>query len=59
MTDQTTAISALEQIKLLALTAGGEGGMDTHAALSRIVRICINAGVKAHLTELKELDHAD
>jgi hypothetical protein len=51
--------SALEQIKLLALTAGSSGELSTSLALSRIVRLCIDAGVKAHLAELKELHHGN
>jgi hypothetical protein len=49
-----TQRTTLEEIKLLALTAGGNGEMDTHAALSRIVRLCIAAGVSEHLSALRE-----
>ncbi len=49
----TTALTPLERIKLIALTAGGAGEIDTHSALSRIVRICLDAGVTANLTELR------
>lgn len=49
----------LEQIKLLALTAGSPGELSMHLTLSRIVRLCIDAGIKAHLVELKELHHGN
>jgi len=44
---------ALQKTKLIALTAGGLGGLDTHDGLSRIVRICLDAGIDEKISELR------
>jgi hypothetical protein len=41
------------RMKLLALTAGGEGGLEVHTSLSRMVRIALDAGITERLTELR------
>lgn len=44
---------SLSEIKLIALICGAPGEINTAAALTKMIRICINAGVFAQLDDLR------
>ncbi len=46
-------LTPMEQIAFVALTAGAPGGRDAHAAIERIILICIDAGISTDVETLK------
>jgi hypothetical protein len=44
---------ALREVKLLALTAGAPGEIAMPAALSRMVRLCLDADISERISELR------